>query len=31
MLKKYDIIYKYTGINVLNIYNSLKTNLDKLI
>lgn len=31
MLKKHDIIYKYTGIDVLNIYNSIKTNLDKLL
>lgn len=31
MLKKNDIIYKYTGINVLDIYNSFKNNLDKLI
>lgn len=31
MLKKYEIIYKYTGINVLYIYNSFKNNLDKLI
>jgi len=31
MLKKHDIIYKYTGIDVLNIYNSIKTNLDKVL
>ena len=31
MIKKNDIIYKYTGINVLNIYTFFKTNLDKLI
>lgn len=31
MIKKNDIIYKYTGINVLDIYNSFKNNLDKLI
>lgn len=31
MLKKHDVIYKYTGINVLNIYNFIKTNLDKLL
>lgn len=31
MLKKHDIIYKYTGIDVLNIYNFIKTNLDKLL
>jgi len=31
MLKKNEIIYKFTGINVLHIYYSFKTNLDKLI
>ena len=31
MLKKYDIIYKYTGIDILNIYIYIKTNLDKLL
>ena len=31
MLKKYDIIYKYTGIDILKIYISIKTNLDKLL
>lgn len=31
ILKKQDIFYKYTSIDVLNLYNSFKINLDKLI
>lgn len=31
ILKKNYIIYKHTGIDLLDIYNSFKSNLDKLL
>lgn len=31
MLKKHDVVYKYTGIDVLYLYSSFKNGLDKLI
>lgn len=31
ILKKNNIIYKHTGIDLLDIYNSFKTSLDKFL